>query len=1059
MARSTSARHVFAAVLSMALCVPATAAQPGRARPAPVAVSIVPGPSVERALARGQSHTYRLVLAAGDFLQVSIAQRGIDVSASLIRPDGVELTSVNACEDNFRSETLVALADAAGTYRLVVRPAPSSAPRGRYTIQVDALRPATPTDNVRIEAERAFARGYALSAGLDPKAYPESIAQFNAAVARFRQLSDRWGEVKVLIDLAFRQGRLLRPEALGNAQDAERIARELGDQATIAAALHSLASVVDRLGDLPAALRATTEGIVISRTIGNRWAEARTLNVEGIVHGRSGDGEKAVASFERTLLLARATGNRVLERVALNNLGISYKNLGEFEKAVEAYRQALIHTRVDRDRAAEPTFLNNLGNVERLLGRNQLALQHHMLALTLSRASGATEDEARSLNTIGQTYYALKDYARALDYHRQALVIRRDMGDLAGQAASLNAEGQALHRLGKSEEALAALHEALAIRRRIYEQVGEANVLHALAVVERDRGHLAAAREHVEAAVDLEERVRARITSPSLRASFIAFEQDKYDLLVDVLQQQHLTDRGAAHHVAALEANERTRARVLLESALDARIDLRQGIAPALLDRERTLQNQLNDASAQLSRALSAETQAAQSKTAADRIDQLTRDYEQLQAEIRRQSPRYAAITQPRPLSAREIQHAVVDDDTVLLEFALGEDRSWMWAVTPRTIISVELPPRRTIDAAARSLYGRFTARQRRPGESAGGYGARVAAAEAALRGEAAAVSRMLFGGVAESLKADWRGKRLAIVAVGALEYLPFAALPLPDAEPGGRLPPLPFIAQHEIVMIPSASVLATLRRETTDRGPAAGEVAIVADPVFEKTDPRVGAKPTGARAEFPSAAAASSARPALRAGLSRLPFSRDEANAIASLAAPRAVFTAMDFNASRATVLEGALAGYRIVHFATHGVLDSQRPSLSGLVVSLVNENGVPVDGYLRLHDIYNMRLNAELVVLSACQTALGKEIKGEGLVGLARAFMYAGASRVVASLWEVSDLATAELMRKFYRGVLKEGLTAAAALRAAQLEMSRDSRWSSPYYWGGFTIQGEWR
>jgi CHAT domain-containing protein len=194
------------------------------------------------------------------------------------------------------------------------------------------------------------------------------------------------------------------------------------------------------------------------------------------------------------------------------------------------------------------------------------------------------------------------------------------------------------------------------------------------------------------------------------------------------------------------------------------------------------------------------------------------------------------------------------------------------------------------------------------------------------------------------------------------------------------------------------------------------------------------------------------------RVHLARLPFSREEADAIAKLADATRVLKVTDFNANRASVIEGALANYRIVHFATHGLLDAERPSLSGLVLSLVDEHGAPQDGYVRLHDIYNMRLGADLVVLSACQTALGKAMKGEGLIGLTRAFMYAGAPRVVASLWEVDDLATAELMKKFYTAMLQQRLSPTAALRAAQLELSRTARWASPYYWAGFTIQGDW-
>jgi CHAT domain-containing protein len=124
-----------------------------------------------------------------------------------------------------------------------------------------------------------------------------------------------------------------------------------------------------------------------------------------------------------------------------------------------------------------------------------------------------------------------------------------------------------------------------------------------------------------------------------------------------------------------------------------------------------------------------------------------------------------------------------------------------------------------------------------------------------------------------------------------------------------------------------------------------------------------------------------------------------------------------------------------------------------------MMNEQGEPQDGFLRFYDIYNLKLNADLVVLSACQTALGKEVQGEGLIGLTRGFMYAGAPRVVASLWRVDDRATAELMKRFYQGMLKEGLRPAAALRAAQVSMLKEKGWSAPNYWAAFTLQGEWR
>ena len=167
----------------------------------------------------------------------------------------------------------------------------------------------------------------------------------------------------------------------------------------------------------------------------------------------------------------------------------------------------------------------------------------------------------------------------------------------------------------------------------------------------------------------------------------------------------------------------------------------------------------------------------------------------------------------------------------------------------------------------------------------------------------------------------------------------------------------------------------------------------------------------------------------------------------------------ALGFNATKEIVTSGRLAEFRIVHFATHGVLDTEQPNLSKIVLSQIDRQGERKDGFLRTHEIYNLSLPSDLVVLSACQTALGKEVRGEGLVGLTRGFMYAGAARVMVSLWNVNDESTAVLMERFYRGLFEQGLQPAAALRQAQIEMWREAQWSAPFHWAGFVIQGDWR
>jgi CHAT domain-containing protein len=192
---------------------------------------------------------------------------------------------------------------------------------------------------------------------------------------------------------------------------------------------------------------------------------------------------------------------------------------------------------------------------------------------------------------------------------------------------------------------------------------------------------------------------------------------------------------------------------------------------------------------------------------------------------------------------------------------------------------------------------------------------------------------------------------------------------------------------------------------------------------------------------------------------LDRLQYTGTEAKKILALIPETQRLQALDFNASRATATDPNLAQYEIIHLATHGLLDPINPELSGIVLSLYDQKGKSQDGFLRLHDIFNLNLPAELVVLSACETGLGKDVRGEGLVGLTRGFMYAGSRRVVVSLWSVNDVATSEVMAKFYQKMLQEGQNPVSALRAAQLEMWKSQQWQSPYYWAAFTIQGDWR
>jgi hypothetical protein len=411
----------------------------------------------------------------------------------------------------------------------------------------------------------------------------------------------------------------------------------------------------------------------------------------------------------------------------------------------------------------------------------------------------------------------------------------------------------------------------------------------------------------------------------------------------------------------------------------------------------------------------------------------------------------------------------------LLLEYALGDEKSYMWAVTATSISSYALPPRAEIEGAARNLYRLLTAYQEEGSSEFAGT-RRVDSLDDQYWQAASAVSQTLLGKVTSQLG----HKRLLIVADGALQYLPFEALPVPAPPPAGVQlssdasgtnndeTPVPLVWEHEIISLPSATTLASLRRRAVRPAVKADELVVVlADPVFEPDDPRLHRTDPASQAPQVEEVEAAQLRVALRGvgdgggdpTLTRLPFTMQEAKAIMEVTPKGEGRLVTGLAASRALAIEGGLNGYHIVHLATHGVINFQHPELSGIVLSMLNQRGEHVNGFLQLHDIYGLNLSADLVVLSACSTGLGKDVRGEGLIGLTQGFLHVGAQSVVASLWRVDDRATAELMRHFYRAMFQEGLPPAAALRDAKKAMWREKRWNSPYYWAAFVLQGEYR
>jgi CHAT domain-containing protein/Flp pilus assembly protein TadD len=781
-------------------------------------------------------------------------------------------------------------------------------------------------------------------------------------------------------------------QAIPKFEQAAILYRQVGEKSSEARSLAYIGYIYDSLGEKQKALEFYNQALPLFQTVGNREGEAATFNNIGSVYNSLGEKQKALEFYNQALSLRRAVGDRRGEAYTLHNIGFVYDSLGEHQKALEFYNQALPLRRAVGDRGGEAATLNNIGLVYDDLGEHQKALEFYNQALPLIRTVGGREGEAATLNNIGAVYNSFGEKQKALKTYNQALSLLRAVGDRRGEAYTLHNIGFVYDSLGEHQKALEFYNQALPLRRAVGDREGEADTLYNVASLQRNQGNLKQALTLMDSVITIIENLRTKIGSQELRASYFATVQDYYELYIDLLMQLHQQNPNQGYDALALNASERSRARGLLELLTEAGTDIRSGVDPKLVDRERTLQQQLDTVEKRRIQILSGNHTKEQAEAIKREQITLLEDYRQVQADIRATSPSYAALTQPKPLTLTEIQQQVLDDDTLLLQYSLGKERSYLWAVTKTSITSYELPKRTEIEAAAQQFYRLLNSPDYRLGQQRSII--RVEPTSPATEA-VTNLSQMLLEPVAQQLG----NKRLLIVSDGALQYIPFSALPVPGAK---ETEVVPLLVKHEIVNLPSASTLAVLRNEINGRKPAPKTVAVLADPIFSSNDERlktlvgVGAQGVAPlqRAMPDDVDSLALARSARESGVTfkRLPFTRTEGDRILSLVPTAQKMQAFDFAASRTTATNPQLSQYQIVHFATHGILNSKNPELSGIVLSLVDEKGTPENGFLRLQDIFNLNLPAELIVLSACETGLGQDVKGEGLVGLTRGFMYAG-------------------------------------------------------------------
>ena len=1033
--RALASLQVLAFVLLSACGAPQDAPSPAPHEPARrlVPIEVRLGEEWQGSLSSGECHVLTVDLEAGQCLDFAVEQRGVDLATTLQPPAGGEAVLFDAPIGPWGREGGTVLAAGTGGHRLEV----CGDPAGAYGLFVEEPRAAGEVDRMRAEGFVLYSRGR-------QRARDEEIAraieEYEKALSRFRQagaerpqawasrklgelleadrpseaaehfaetvrIHEALGEPRAAANVLTYLGRSLnrahrRAEALDAHRRSLRIAEDLGERGLASTALMNTAYLEEGLGLTLQAMQSNRRRRVLAVEARDAETEWDALRRIGKIYLEAGERSEALATFERTLTLA--TRNRLENQVteSQEDLGRTHLAAGEVEKAIVYFEQALELRRQREEPVKLAKVLNNLGRCYRRLDRDEEAREAFDEALRLVGGHEAGW-YVEGLTRLNETFLAMKE------------------GDL--------------------DTALSSCQRALSIFREHGEPELQASGFACLGRVHAARGELRPAVSNMAQAIEIVETFRGRSALEDLRAQYLADQYDYYEDLVGFLVQLEAQEPGAGHAAEAFQVAERSKARTLLDNLARTEEEIEVQASPELVAREAELRQELSELQLELFRQGSNGADAG--RPAASVLQARLRAVEEKHAlvagEMFAAYPGWTKLLETRVSPLREIQAELLGDgETQLVSFLLGGERSHAWIVGAGSIHLVELPGKARIESLA-TQAARLFATSNQPHLRDQG------------RLTAEQLSRVLLAPLLPRLTA----RKLVLVKDGALHYVPFAALPVPGELGEPKSQPVPLGDRFELVEVPSASAAVALRRRP--RGPRTyrGQLALFADPVFERNDERLRRPGTPPALASSRAEALSGTVRSLGLGeLSRLPGSIEEARRISALLPPGELFLAMDFDANRETLLD-RLAGYRILHLVGHGLA---HPQLTGLLLSLYDREGRPIDGLVRAHDIYGLELDAELVTLSACRTGIGQQVRGEGLMGLSRSFLYAGASQVLASLWDVDDQATAELMERFYGALLRDGEAPARALQTAQRSLRRNPRWAAPHYWAGFVLQG---
>jgi CHAT domain-containing protein/predicted negative regulator of RcsB-dependent stress response len=914
----------------------------------------------------------------------------------------------------------------AGRLQLVL-----SAPQDSIDTHNHALSLLKGTTAVEVEVDNLNGLANAYMSTSDIRAAKPSL---DRAIWLSDQSGYTRGKAQALLTRSNLQNRDNHVVALKTAQESLALWITVGDKPAIARNYEQVGDYYFAQNILTEAGQSYEQALQIWRELNDSSGQASALLSLGFTYLRRAEWQSSLSHFTQ----AQALIDEKTEPKKMGQLSCGMAELynlhGMPEQGFTYYEQALNYYRQSNDYLVIWYAAWGLGWTLYLQHKYPEALEKFQQSLTFLKKD--TLSEAMIREHMGRVYLETGDYPAALESLQFALDVYTRASNWMEIARAQALVGSVLERQGQLAGARRNYSQALKIAERVSDPVSAATISHALGRVELKSGNQEKAEGYLLHAIEITEKLNRISTSRDLHTAFYGSVHDRYQTYIELLMTKARTAPGNGFDVRAFEKSESARARSLAEFFRATQVSLAPGIDQDLAQKEKILRQLVEQKSAYRSRLLGGkQTPGSKEELGLVNADlsRLETEYKELIATINKRFPAYQQITDPTAWSLQRIQNEVIQNDqTLLLEYSLGLEKSYAWAVTRNSIKVFELPGRAEINDAAKKLSGLLVLP---PG----------AAGESKLNQAAQDLSRIILA----PLAAELNKQVIIVVADGGLNYVPFQILPQPSNNE-------PLVANFEIINTPSASILGDLRREAAQRQPATRLLAAFGDPVFNQK--QIAQNSTQ---ESVGTVRWRSAMRDIKPDSSTVPqlfyAARELAN-LRELAGTESLVLS-DVAATRESLLKTDLAQYAMLHLATHGIFDPDRPEDSGLLLSTIGREGQQIDGFLRLQDIYELRAPVELVVLSACETALGRDVQGEGLVGVTRGFMYAGASSVVASLWKVDDAATSELMKIFYTNMLHRGMTPGEALRAAQNSIRQDPNWRSPYYWAAFTLQGEYR